>query len=69
MTDSWQCDTCDRHFNSSKNRIELVRKLRRGLNSYEYISYQDLCTDCELYDKKMTAKRRRNHTTRSSDRT
>jgi len=29
MADSWQCDTCDRHFNSTKNRIELVRKLRR----------------------------------------
>jgi hypothetical protein len=61
MTNSWQCDTCDRHFNTTKHRIELARKIRRGLNSYEYVSYRDLCTDCELYEKKWLKRCKRNH--------
>lgn len=64
MTSSWQCDICDRHFSSSKNKIELARKLQTG-SAYEYFSYQDMCTDCELYYKKMAEKRRRNHDTGS----
>ena len=65
MTDSWKCDTCDRHFDSAKNRVELVRKICRGPNLRDYIAYQDFCTDCELYYKKMMEKRRRNHDTRN----
>jgi hypothetical protein len=53
MTDSWQCDKCGRHFTSTGNKIELARKFRTG-PSYEYISYQDVYADCELYDKKMS---------------
>lgn len=59
MTDSWRCDTCDRCFGNTKNRIELVRKIRNGADKYEYIPYRDMCTDCELYDKKIAKKRRR----------
>jgi predicted nucleic-acid-binding Zn-ribbon protein len=55
MTNSWQCDKCGRHFISTEKRIELARKLPNG-PSYEYIPYQDMCTDCELYDKKMSEK-------------
>jgi hypothetical protein len=62
MTDSWQCDICGRHFTSTENRIELVRKTRNGPNC-EYIPYQDFCTDCELYVKKMAERRMRNHDT------
>ena len=61
MTDSWKCDTCDRHFDSAKNRVELVRKICRGPNLRDYIAYQDFCTDCELYHKKCLKKRRRNN--------
>jgi hypothetical protein len=60
MTDLWQCDLRGRNFASTKNRVELVRKIHNGSNSYEYISYQDICTDCELYSKKWNEKRRRN---------
>jgi hypothetical protein len=61
MAETWKCDTCGRHFTSTKNRIELVRKIRRGPNSSNYMAYQDICTDFESYDKKMAEKRRRNH--------
>ena len=63
MTDSWQCDTCGRHFNCTRNRIELLRKIPIGPNSYDCVAYQDKCTDCEIYDKKMAERRRRNHDT------
>jgi hypothetical protein len=52
MTDSWQCDICGRHFTSTENRIQLERKIRNGSNKYEYISYLEMCADCELYVKK-----------------
>jgi hypothetical protein len=52
MTDSWQCDVCGRRFTSTENRIQLERKIRNSVNKSEYISYLEICTDCELYIKK-----------------
>ena len=52
MTDLWECDICDRHFTSTENRIQLKRKIRNGSKKYEYISYLEMCADCELYVKK-----------------
>jgi hypothetical protein len=52
MTESWQCDVCNRHFISPKNRIQLELKLVFGSKSNEYIPYLDLCTECESYCKK-----------------
>jgi hypothetical protein len=60
MAETWQCDICCIHFHRQENRIELARKIRNGANKYEYISYQDFCTDCELYYKKWLKKLRRN---------
>ena len=34
-----------------KNRIELARKVQT-CSTYEYISYLEMCADCELYIKK-----------------
>jgi hypothetical protein len=62
MTDTWQCDKCERNFVNTRERIDLARKIRNG-PTYEYVSYQDLCTDCELYNKKSLVKRRRNNDT------
>ena len=56
MTDSWQCDICERYFTGTKNRVQLMRKLATGPNSYEYIPYEDMCTDCESYEKKRPVK-------------
>lgn len=63
MADSWQSDICGRYFDSTKNRIGLARKFRNGTS--RVYPYQDICIDFELYDKKMTEKRRRNHDTRN----
>jgi hypothetical protein len=53
MTDSWLCDgECGRHFNSTKNRVRLERKICIGPNKNEYITYLDICTDCEQYEKR-----------------
>lgn len=51
MTDSW-FDTCDSHFTSTENSIQLERKIRNDTNKYEYISYLEMCADCELCIKK-----------------
>jgi hypothetical protein len=66
MTDSWQwqCDKCGRHFISTENRIEVPRKFCKG-SSFEYIPNQDNCADCELYDKEMVEKHRRNNDVRN----
>jgi hypothetical protein len=61
MADTWQCDTCCIYFPSTKNRIRLERKIRDGADKYEYIPYQDICTDCELYYKKWLKEHRRNN--------
>jgi hypothetical protein len=58
MTDSCQCDKCGRHLTSSKNRIQLDRKIPYTPNKYEYISHQDSYTDFELIGKKMSKERR-----------
>jgi hypothetical protein len=30
MTDTWQCDKCERNFVNIRERIELARKIRNG---------------------------------------
>jgi hypothetical protein len=59
MTDSWPRDLCDRHFTGTMNRIQPMRKIRNAPNKYEYVSYQQICSDCEPIDKIMSENARR----------
>lgn len=64
MTERWLCDgICGRHFASTKNRIQLDRRLEARPNSCEHIPYLEICTDCESYEKRWRNKRRRNGST------
>ncbi|HKG89704.1 MAG TPA: hypothetical protein VKA95_15395 [Nitrososphaeraceae archaeon] len=61
MTDSWQCDKCERNFGSIKNRKRLKLEQKTALGQCEYMDYADLCSDCELIVKKNLRNGRWNH--------
>ena len=52
MMDSWQCEVCGRHFTSTKNWIQLMRRVVRSAGSQEDYPYLDICTDCERWIKR-----------------
>jgi hypothetical protein len=58
MTESWQCEVCGQHFTSKKNRIQLMVRVVSISGSQEDLPYLDICTDCELDEKKRRSWRR-----------
>jgi hypothetical protein len=59
MTDTWQCEVCGQCFTSKKNRIQLMVRVVGVSGSQEDFPYLEICTDCELDEKKRRSCRKR----------
>jgi hypothetical protein len=60
MTEPWQCEVCGRYFTSKENQIQLMIRVVGVSGSQEDFPYLNICTDCELDEKKRRSKRSQN---------